>query len=88
MKKSISNKIKECKLVSREQFEYFIEFNSKIEESLAMESFFSENKYEGKNTLFDLWNAYGFTDNNLEMLNVGWQSHIKLYHLRFSLMEK
>jgi hypothetical protein len=88
MKKSIFDKIEECRLASKELLDHLLESKDEIQREDTIKLFLSETKYNANNTVFDLWLAYGLTDCNIERLDIGFQSYTKLFHLRYSLMEK
>lgn len=88
MKPSFQDKIEACKLASIEQIQHLKDFKSKIEERFVFDSFFSENKYKGQDSFFELWNCYGLSEANLNSLDVGFQSYVTLFHSKYNLMEK
>lgn len=88
MKKSISDKIEECRLASLEPFGKLIDFKYDWQRAAFLNTFFSETKYNRKNTFLELWEAYGLTDNNIKLLNIGMQNNTEIYRLRYDLMEK
>jgi hypothetical protein len=87
MKTSFQDKIIQCQLATKAQIKHLKDYKSKIEESLVFESFFSERKYKGKDSFFELWNCYGFSDANLNWLDVGFQTNVTLFHSKYNLME-
>lgn len=85
---SFQDKIEACKLVSIEQIKYLINFKSKNKESFVFDSLFSESKYNGKDSFFELWNCYGLSDSNLHWVDVGFQNNVTIFHSKYNLMEK
>ncbi len=88
MKTSFQDKINQCQLATKAQIQYLKNYKSKIEESLVFDSFFSESKYKGQDSFFELWNCYGLSDDNMSWLNFGFQSNVTLFHSKYHLMEK
>ena len=88
MKTSFQDKINQCQLATKAQIQYLKNYKSKIEESLVFDSFFSESKYKGQDSFFELWNCYGLSDANMSWLNVGFQSNVTLFNSKYHLMEK
>jgi hypothetical protein len=88
MKTSFQERINLCQLAAMDQIKGLKGFKSKIEESLIFDTFFSENKFKGKDSFSELWNCYGLSETNLNWLDVGFQTSTILHRSRFDLMEK
>jgi hypothetical protein len=88
MKTSFQDKINQCQLATKSQIQHLKNYKSKIEENLVFDSFFSESKYKGSDSFFELWNCYGLSDANMNWLDVGFQSNATLFHSKYHLMEK
>lgn len=88
MKTSFQERINMCQLAAMDKIKGMKDFKSKIEESLLFDTFFSENKFKGKDSFSELWNCYGLSETNLNWLDVGFQSSTTLHRSRFDLMEK
>jgi hypothetical protein len=88
MKPTFQDKIEACKLASIEQIIKLKDFKCKSEERLVFDLFFSETKYKGQDSFFELWNCYGLSDANMSWLDVGFQTNVTLFHSKYHLMEK
>lgn len=88
MQNNFKEKLIRCRLIAKELLVELLKKENNREHEIEINNYLDEKKLNGISTLQELWDAYGFSDKNLETLNLCNLNHIDTFNASYKVMEK